>query len=64
MGDKPTERGRMTLEEKRLEKLEELVKELKAQGKTSEKKKEQASLLEWLINDKYLQIDLQKHDCH
>ena len=53
----------MTLEEKRLEKLEELVKELKAQGKTSEKKKEQASLLEWLINDKYLQIDLQKHHC-
>lgn len=54
----------MTLEEKRLEKLEELVEELKTQGRTSEKKKEQASLLEWLINDKYLQIDLQKHDCH
>ena len=54
----------MTLEEKRLEKLEELVEELKTQGRTSEKKKEQAILLEWLINDKYLQIDLQKHDCH
>lgn len=60
----PTERGGMTLEEKRLEKLEELVEELKTQGRTSEKKKEQATLLEWLINDKYLQIDLQKHDCH
>lgn len=53
----------MTLEEKRLEKLEELVEELKVQGRTSEKKKEQASLLEWLINDKYLQLDLQKHCC-
>ena len=51
----------MTLEEKRLEKLETLLEELKKQSKTNTAKQEQANALEWLIKDKYLQIDLQKH---
>lgn len=51
----------MTLEEKRLEKLETLLEELKKQSKTNTTKQEQANALEWLIKDKYLQIDLQKH---
>ena len=51
----------MTLEEKRLEKLETLLEELKKQSKTNTTKQEQANDLEWLIKDKYLQIDLQKH---
>ena len=51
----------MTLEEKRLEKLETLLEELKKQSKTNTTKQEQATALEWLIKDKYLQIDLQKH---
>lgn len=51
----------MTLEEKRLEKLETLLEELKKQSKTNTAKQEQANALEWLIKDKYLQLDLQKH---
>ena len=52
----------MTLEEKRLEKIEELIEELKKTSSTT-KRQEQIQALEWLVYDKYLQLDLQKHCC-
>lgn len=52
----------MTLEESRLEKIEELIQELKKTSSTT-KRQEQIQALEWLVYDKYLQLDLQKHCC-